>query len=287
MQRSHPSLTAHRVAIRRAAHQLFDEPKVFQDSLAVGIIGAEALVALRKEQPIAGDPEARSLRAFMSVRSRYAEDQLAVAVTRGVRQYVVLGAGLDTFAYRNPYGPVGLRVFEVDHPATQAWKRDLLAAAGISIPSTMVFVSVDFERDQLADRLRSAGFDAAQPAFFCWLGVTIYLTPEAFASMLSFVRAMPAGSGIVLDYAVARSSLTPLERKKLATLTKRVGAAGEPFRLFFEPQRIAAQFTQLGFTQLEDLGQSAMNTRYFANRADGLQVTNGIGRLLSAWAPAS
>jgi methyltransferase (TIGR00027 family) len=283
MHHNRPSLTAQRVALRRAAHQLFDDPIVFEDALALAIIGPAAAAQLRSEAASQREPVARSLRAFMSVRSRYAEDQLATAVKRGVRQYVVLGAGLDTFAYRNRHSGAGLRVFEVDHPATQAWKRDVLGVAGIAIPSGMVFVPVDFERDTLAQSLRGAGFDANGPAFFSWLGVTIYLTPETFASTLAFVRSMPPQSGIVFDYAVARQSLSLVEQTTLEVLTRRVGAVGEPFQLFFEPQELGRQLTRMGFEHLEDLGREEINARYFAGRPDGLQVTNGIGRLVSAW----
>ena len=143
MQEGKFSRTARRVAIRRAAHQLLDHPRVLDDPLALRIIGAEAAEELRSN-PKEHHAFSRAFRAFMAARSRYAEDELAGAVERGVRQYVVLGAGLDTFAYRNPHA--GLRVFEVDHPATQAWKREQLSAAGIAIPAALTFVPVDFER---------------------------------------------------------------------------------------------------------------------------------------------
>src|SRR5579862_9287683 len=140
MRDAKPSQTAHRVAIRRAAHQLFDDPKVFDDPLAVAIAGRET-----ERPPEAQHPYSRALRAFIAARSRYAEDQLTGEVERGVRQFVVLGAGLDTFAYRNPFQSVGLQVFEVDHPATQEWKREQLREAGIAIPREMKFAPVDFE----------------------------------------------------------------------------------------------------------------------------------------------
>src|SRR5271167_272110 len=155
MQEGKFSRTAQRVAIRRAAHQLLDEPRVLDDPLALRIIGAETAAELRSN-PKEHAAFARAFRAFMVARSRFAEDELALAYARGVRQYVVLGAGLDTFAYRNPHA--GLRVFEVDHPATQAWKREQLQAAGIAIPPSLTFVPVDFERQTLADGLGQSGF---------------------------------------------------------------------------------------------------------------------------------
>src|ERR1700733_996414 len=169
MQKGKFSRTAQRVAIRRAAHQLLDEPKVLDDPLALRIIGSEAAAELRSN-PKEHHAFSRAFRAFMAARSRFAEDELAGAVARGVRQYVVLGAGLDTFAYRNPHA--GLRVFEVDHPATQEWKRERLRAANISVPSSLTFVPIDFERKTLDVGLEQRGFDANAPAFFSWLGVT-------------------------------------------------------------------------------------------------------------------
>src|SRR5208337_2845591 len=155
MQEGKFSRTAQRVAIRRAAHQLLDHPRVLDDPLALRIIGSEAEEVLRSD-PKESHAFSRAFRAFMAARSRYAEDELAHAVAHGVRQYVVLGAGLDTFAYRNPYPE--LRVFEVDHPATQAWKREQLEAAGIAVPASLTFVPIDFERQTLVDGLTRAGF---------------------------------------------------------------------------------------------------------------------------------
>jgi methyltransferase (TIGR00027 family) len=282
MHESRPSRTANRVALRRAAHQLVDDPPVFIDPLAMSIVGSDAaselLATLSAEQALA----ARIPRAFMAVRSRYAEDQLGLAVERGVRQYVVLGAGLDTFAYRNPYRQARLRVFEVDHPATQAWKRELLSAAGISIPAELAFAPIDFERQTLGHGLPSAGFDPAAPAFFSWLGVTPYLTLEAFTATLRFVLAMPPGSGVAFDYVVVRSALNPRERMALDALSARVAAAGEPFQLFFEPRDLVSELERTGFRHIEDLGPAELNARYFHGRSDDLRVIGGLGRLLSA-----
>src|SRR5579863_2673473 len=160
-----PSRTAHRVALRRAAHQLWDRPRVFDDPVALRIIGPDEAAELARSKP--EDPvPAHRLRAFLVARSRYAEEQLADAFSREVRQYVILGAGLDTFAYRNPFA--GLRVFEVDHPATQAWKRECLRLGKISVPASLTFAPVDFEQETLPHGLAQAGFIAEQPAFFSW-----------------------------------------------------------------------------------------------------------------------
>ena len=271
-----PSRTAFRVGVRRAAHQLFDSPKVLHDPLALSIIGSEAASKLSTDESVGS----QSLRAFMAVRSRYAEDELASAFARGVRQYVVLGAGLDTFAYRNPHA--GLRVFEVDHPATQEWKRELLRAAGIAIPDHVTFVPIDFERQLLADILRESGLHAGRPAFFSWLGVVPYLTDSAFTATLGYIAAMPPETAVVFDYAVARSALSFRDRMILNALMTRVAAAGEPFQLFFEPAELAERVRQMGFQSYEDLGAVEMNSRYFGDRSDGLCIGSGLGRLLSA-----
>jgi methyltransferase (TIGR00027 family) len=276
MHDAKPSRTAQRVAMRRAAHQLLDQPRVFDDALAVTIAGPES------ERPSDAQlPYARSLRAFLVVRSRYAEDQLARAVERGIRQYVVLGAGLDTFAYRNPYQSTGLHVFEVDHPATQEWKRAQLHAAGIAIPQEMTFAAVDFERESLEEGLLAAGFSQQEPAFFSWLGVTPYLSRPAFDATLDFIVRRPSGSGVVFDYAVERSLLSPIQQLALDALAARVARAGEPFQLFFDPNALAGDLRRLGFGNIEDLNCDQINARYFAGRADGLAVSGG-GHLLYA-----
>ena len=145
MEGGRPSRTAHGAAMLRAAHQILDDPRVLEDPLALRMIGAQSEGALRSDPARFQTPELRHLRAFIAMRSRYAEDELVEGVRRGVRQYVVLGAGLDTFAYRNPFGDL-LRVFEVDHPATQAWKRDQLREAGIPLPDSLTFATAYIAR---------------------------------------------------------------------------------------------------------------------------------------------
>jgi methyltransferase (TIGR00027 family) len=273
MQDAQPSRTAQGVATRRAAHQFFDEPKVFDDPLAIAIAGRDTAAEH-------GSSFSRALRAFIAARSRYAEDQLTAAVQRGVRQYVVLGAGLDTFAYRNPLRSSGLHVFEVDHPATQAWKRARLREAGIEIPAEMTFTAFDFETQSLDDRLQQAGFRRTASAFFSWLGVTPYLSRPAFDATIKFIAGMPAGSGLAFDFAVERSLLSPIQQRALDALAERVARAGEPFQLFFDPAALGDDLARLGFGSIEDLGGEQINARYFAGRSDGLAVTGG-GHLLS------
>ncbi len=279
MEQAVASKTALSVALRRAAHQIYDSPVVFDDPIAVGILG-EAYAEQLERTPLRPDrPFSTALRAFLVARSRYAEDNLRRAVSRGVEQYVLLGAGLDTFAYRNPFAK--LRVFEVDHPATQQWKRELLHRNNITIPESIAYTPVDFERQSLAEELGSAGFNSQAPAFFAWLGVVPYLTLEAFRATLGFVSAQTPGSGLILDYGQPRSTLPLLERMALDSLASRVEKAGEPFQLFFTPSEIAAELSC--FHDLEDLGAAEVNARYFDGRTDELKMRGSAARFLSAW----
>ena len=280
MQPSRPSLTALGVASRRAAHQLFDSPLVFPDPLAITILGPDAAARLRQDAQKHFERPSLALRAFVVARARRAEDELTEAARRGVRQFVILGAGLDTFAYRNPDGPV--RVFEVDHPATQLWKREALAATGIAIPSSLTFAPVDFERETLANGLANAGFDAGAPALFSWLGVTMYLSRHTFDSTLAFVATRPTGTAVVFDYVVDPALLAPLERLAFSRLEKRVADAREPFRTFMRPADLHRCLADAGFVSVEDLGGAEINARYFAGRSDNLQVSRGAGRLVTA-----
>jgi methyltransferase (TIGR00027 family) len=276
-----PSRTAYRVALGRAAHQLLDRPLVLEDPVALAIVGEHGVAEIRAPPRRFEFRLARFLRAFLVARSRVAEEALAEAVRRGVRQYVVLGAGLDTFAYRNPYPASQLKVFEVDHPATQAWKRRQLAAARLALPESLTFVSVDFESETLPQQLTRAGFRADEPAFFSWLGVTMYLSRAAVLATLGYVAGLPRGSGIVFDYAVPPATLDLIRRVVVRTVMRRVAAAGEPWKSFFEPRELAGELHALGFRQLEDLGSEQLNNRFFSDRADGLRV-GSLGRVMSA-----
>jgi methyltransferase (TIGR00027 family) len=273
MKEDSPSATALRVAMRRAAHQIMDEPKVFCDSLALRILGVENEATPQlAPKCLEQTPLESRLRAFLAARSRYAEDELHVAIKRGIQQYVVLGAGLDTFAYRNPYPEDVLHVFEVDHPTTQTWKHTLLKQAGIPIPSTLTFSSVDFEIEALEEGLRRAGFDTRICTFFSWLGVTPYITSSAVTTTLRFVASMPVGSGIVFDYMISPSLLNPTTRQAFDGLAHRVALAGEPFQTFFDPSMLKSGLKAMGFGQIEDLGPEELNGRYFQGRVDDLRV---------------
>jgi methyltransferase (TIGR00027 family) len=278
METGKASKTALGVAIRRAAHQLADRPPVLVDPIAVRLLGGE--FADKMERAL--HPVGRDARAYMAARSRYVEEQLAGFVARGGTQYVVLGAGLDTFAYRNPYP--ALRVWEVDLAASQKAKRRMLARAGIAAPETLTFAALDLEHHTLAEDLATAGLDVNKPAFFGWMGVAPYLTLEAFRATLRTIAALPAVSGVGFDYAVAPEILSTLGRVAFERLAERVAAAGEPFRLFFMPETMEAELRGAGFTRMEQLDHEQLNERYFRDRADGLKLSAvGLGMLATAW----
>jgi methyltransferase (TIGR00027 family) len=278
MQTGTPSKTALRVAIRRAAHQLADPPPVLDDPIAVRLIGA----GYERDMERAMHTVGRDFRAFMAARSRYAEDRLAECVAAGVRQYVVLGAGLDTFAYRNPHA--GVRVFEVDFPATQEWKRGLLEAAGIATPANVTFVALDLEHRTLTESMCEAGFDAAAPGCFSWLGVVPYLTLDAFWATLRAIGKLPAGTAVTFDYGFPPETLSPLRRVIFNRLAARVASAGEPFRLFFRADAMEKELRIAGFHKVEQVDHEGLNERYFAGRADGLKLSPvGIGTMATAW----
>jgi methyltransferase (TIGR00027 family) len=278
METGKASRTALGAAIRRAAHQLMDCPPVLDDAIAVRLVGS----GYRGKIGRASHRVGRDARAFMAVRSRYAEDQLAEAVRRGVAQYVVLGAGLDTFAYRNPFP--SLRVFEVDFPATQEWKRSMLAAANIALPAKLTFVPLDLEHHTLAEELREAGIDTSAPAFFGWLGVAPYLTLEAFRATIDFIAQLPEGSAVSFDYALEPETLSKAGRTAFDGLAGRVARAGEPLRLFFTPETMEAELRRAGFQRIEQLDSDELNERYFKGREDGLKLSGiKLAMLATAW----
>ena len=277
MEEGQPSATAQGAAMHRAAHQLLDVPKILDDPLALRIIGPDA------ESELRSNPErfqkSRYLRAFIVLRSRYTEDELARAIQSGVRQYVILGAGLDTFAYRNPYSGSRLRVFEVDHPATQSWKRARLREAEIAIPDSLTFAPVDFERQTLADGLSRAGFKINEAAFFSLLGVVVYLTKTAVMETLKFVASLPSGSEIVFDYSISPSAMSESQRFFHEVRASRVADIGEPWITYFDPSSLANELRGLGFKHVEDVGPEEANHRYFKDRKDALFILGG-GRLM-------
>ncbi|HEY1526563.1 MAG TPA: SAM-dependent methyltransferase [Candidatus Angelobacter sp.] len=275
-----PSRTALGVAIRRASHQLYDaSPLILDDPFAVPILGERYRPALEEASASIHETFSVSMRAWLVVRNRLAEDNLARAVRHGVRQYVLMGAGLDTFAYRNPHPD--LQVFEVDHPATQQWKRELALSNRLPEPSCLHYVPVDFEHQDLAQQLAIWGLDFAAPTVFAWLGVVLYLTHPAFRTTLDLIARFPEGSCVIFDYALPREALAPHELEARDALSARVQSIGEPFQLFFTPEQIKIELAQ--FQRMENLDARELNARYFANRTDRLNLLGRSANIVSAW----
>lgn len=267
MDNEGPSRTALATAYARAYHQIADQPTILTDPLAARLLGVTAEELSESGEPTEDRPGSgahdRPRRLFFAARARFAEDRVGVGVDSGVRQVVILGAGLDTFAYRNPHP--GLRVFEVDHPATQAWKRERLAASGIDQPESSTFVPVDFETDTLAEGLESAGFSRTDPAVFVWLGVVFYLTPDAAGATLEYIAGQSGQVEVIFDY--LQPGDTDEDRAQLRERAHRVAAAGEPWFSFFTPDDIAAQLRALGFTDVEDHSASDLIAGYLDSSA--------------------
>lgn len=255
MRTGEASRTAWAAAAFRAAHQVVDGGRVFADPLAVRLLGERPV-----SHPLLADPEqpqSRATRLFLAARARFAEDALAAAVRAGVRRVVVLGAGLDTFAYRNPFPDV--RVVEVDHPDTQAWKRELLAEAGVAVPDSVTYAGIDFERQSIGDVLPD------ERSFFVWLGVVPYLNRAGFDETLRYVAGVP-GSEVVFDYTMPPSTMPARQRAALEEQARRAASVEEPFQTYFRPADLAAIMRAEGFADLVDIGPAEMAARWFEPR---------------------
>lgn len=267
-----PSFSALTAAAARAAHLLVDgPPAIFADPLAAALLGdrAEELIAYHRLHGT--HPVLAGARVQVACRSRYAEDALARAVEAGVTQYVILGAGLDSFAYRGGLLAGRVRVFEVDHPASQQVKRAAVAAAGIEVPGTVRHVPADLARDLLSERLAAAGFDAAAPAVVAWLGVTMYLTPGAVAGTLAAVAGFAPGTELIADYLLppdARDEAGAL----YGTLVAQASAdQGEPWRSCFTPGQLAELARRAGFGAVRAVSQRDTIPAELWQRADALR----------------
>jgi len=260
MRVGQPSSTALRAAAHRAIHQSLEGGAIFKDPFAVEILDEDTRAALGE---IASDPAQRPLRLFLAGRSRFSDEALAACVARGVRQVVVLGAGLDTFALRNPHADIGVRVFEVDYPATQQWKREQIARAGLAIPASLTFAPVDFERQSLGKELVAAGFNQEAPAFFQWLGVVPYLSREAILATLDFIARIP-DSTVVFDYTEPFENHPPERRAHMMEAARRSAERGEPWLSFFVPAELMSILLGKGFADIEDLGFADMLGHFFA-----------------------
>ena len=263
MQAGTPSRTALGAASHRAAHQILEAGSIFADPLALRILGEDGDNAVRRAEEVQLGAECGSLSQFgrASPRMRSRPQSSAVSVSwwcwaRGWTPMRIVGI------------PRPLRIFEVDHPATQEWKRQRLAVAKIAIPENLAFAPVDFEHQGLADGLAPAGFDPALPTFFTWLGVVPYLTAEATWSTLAFIAGLPNGAHVVFDYSDPPATLSPEMRSVHEERAARVASLGEAWVNYFEAEPLRAKLTQLGFSEVEDLGPREIRSRYFPQHAN-------------------
>ena len=294
MEEFRPSRTMQLAAMLRAAHLLWDDPpKILEDTLALRLCGFENTAALRLAHEAAikqfaervGLDSARSAgrygRSHAVMTGRYVEDELEQVIKRGVSQYVILGAGLDSFAYRRSDLTNVLHVFEVDHPASQAWKQARLKDLNIELPPHLTFVPVDFEKQTLLEGLRSTGYRSEAPALFSWLAVTTYLTEDAIFGTLRAISSLAAGTEIIFDYWIPIELLNEEDRPLHEAGLALASASGEPWLSFFEPAILADQIRNLGFSEVWDFGPQEGNARYFAGRRDDVRL-NSMVHLMGA-----
>ena len=274
------SRTARATAAHRAVHQILDGGRVFLDPLAVGILGENVDDLLLESRQ---DPHAARLRLFIACRSRFAEDALSRALATGVRQVVILGAGLDTLAYR-PSVASAARIFEADHPDTQLWKRARVAAAGIVPPAVLRYVPIDFEGPTWWDRFEADGLDRQLPTFFTWLGVVPYLDAAAIATALDWIGHFPGGAELVLDYSDPPDSLEPEARRVHEARAARVAALGEVWRSHFDEEAMAQLLRSQGFAGCLDLGPSEIGACYLGRPAH--EGSRRGGHIVHAWTAA-
>jgi len=263
------SQTALAVALLRAFHQLYDgEPKVLDDPVVLKLLEPQDLNKTKEEFARFESKPAKALRVHVVLRSRYAEDCLASAVSRGIRQFVTLGSGYDTFAYRQPDWAKELTIFEVDHPASQGAKKRRLTASGIALPPNLEFVPADFEASSLRDILARSSFDFSRPAFFSCLGVLVYLPQEAIDALFRLVGSLPQSSELVLTFSSPKSA-SGVE-SGFRQLAQAAAAVGEPWRTYHEPQALRCALVEAGFSSVDFLLPEQAERLYFAGRADKL-----------------
>jgi len=271
MEQGLPSRTALGAAMHRAAHQMLEGGNIFADPFALPVIGPEAKARLVEwAQPA----HRGGMRLFIAARHRVADDRLAAALAANVGQVVIVGAGLDTTALRLAGRVAPVRLFEVDHPATQAWKCERLAAAGLALPGFVTLAPVDFERQTLAEGLLAAGFDAGAPAFFIWLGVVPYLTEAAILSTLRCIAAVPGGQ-VVFDYANPPEQLDDRLRAAHQRRAEHVAAIGEPWISYFDSGALGARVRDLGAVEIDDLGPGDIRKRVFGVAEPPLRGNGG------------
>lgn len=266
MQDQTASKTALATAYIRAAHQLLDDnPLLLSDPVALPLLGAQAVETIRGALARHQSPEGKALRAHVVLRTRFTEDRLEVAAAKGVTRYILIGAGFDSFGLRQPPWARALKIVEVDHPATQSAKRERIAKAALLEPENLIFAPSDFEREGLSEVLARCGIGPGEPAFFSWLGVTMYLNEVAINSTLQAIAAFAPGSEVTLTFR------QPLDETS-STLAARVCDLGEPFISFFTPEEIEAKLRHAGFCDIDFITPGRAESLYFAPSRNDLPV---------------
>jgi methyltransferase (TIGR00027 family) len=273
--------TAVRVALWRAMHvQVDPPPHVLEDEIGLRIAAPDEGWRQRPDM----DPDGtRGYRAGVVARARFIEDLVADQAQRGITQYVLLGAGLDTFAQRRPEVASGLQIFEVDQPRPSAWKRQRLIDLRYGVPQWLRLVPVDFEAGQSGwEQLTAAGFDAGQPAVVASTGVSMYLTHDANQAMLRRIAAFASPSTLAMTFLLPLDLIDPAERPQHAALHERARASGTPFLSFYRPSELQALAREAGFRRTEHISTADLTQRYFAGRTDGLRPATGESFLLAS-----
>jgi len=264
MEKNKSSATSLGVASLRAAHQVLDgEPKLLYDPVILRLLGPAFEDQLRRNSGPFRTPASIGLRSHVLLRSRFAEDCLVSAYQQGVRQYILLGAGLDTYAWRQASGLADLRIFEMDHPATQEQKRQMLDRAGLTNPGNLSFTPIDFEHTTIAEALSKQPFDPNLPCFISWLGVMVYLSMDAIDAVFDWMISLPAGTEMVLTFT---------QKREHNPLGDRAAELGEPWQSFFTPEELKAMLISRGFSSIQILEPEQAGRRYYSGRTDGLPV---------------
>ncbi|MFF4951382.1 class I SAM-dependent methyltransferase [Streptomyces chattanoogensis] len=275
-----PDNTAVRTALWRAMHVQADlPPHVIEDEIGLQLAAPGDDWRRRPDMDL---ETTRGFRAAIVARARFIEDLITQQADRGVTQYIILGAGLDTFAQRRPEIASRLQIFEVDQPGPQAWKRHRLAELGYGIPDWLHLVPVDFETNEdWLTKLTAAGFDAGRPAVIVSTGVTMYLTKDATAATLRQITALAPGSTLAMTFLLPAELLDDADRAGLQTSKEGAQASGTPFISFYTPPEMLALAREAGFTDARHVSGASLAERYFADRTDGLRPTSGEDLLLA------
>jgi len=266
-----PSRTLLPPAVRRAAHQLLDSPLIFNDPVAVGLVPEAEAESIRADLSSHETMDSILLRSLFVLRSRFAEDRLREAAARGVRQYVIVGAGLDTFPWRQPRYARDMQIFLADHVASLAWTQVKFWERGLPKPTNLTFVPLDLEQERIGETLAAYGFDLGVATFCSVLGVTQYLERPSIEALLRFVASLKDGSEIVFSYVPRAEELEGADRDLAEASAARAGRFGEPWKTRFRAEELVALLGAASFREVSHLTPEHARQRYFAGRTDGLR----------------